>query len=97
MLGQSGVQLAPFLLVTQFSVDAHHRSRRSAAGKVDQVRRMMQFWSASGERVALIRPRDEGQIDDEVLRTLQRELDLEESLFGKLPKNRLGGHLIRRS
>jgi Na+/H+ antiporter len=31
------------------------------------------------EREALIRLRDEGQIDDEVLRTLQRELDLEES------------------
>ncbi len=31
------------------------------------------------EREALIRLRDEGQIDDEVLRTLQRELDFEES------------------
>jgi hypothetical protein len=31
------------------------------------------------EREALICLRDEGQIDDEVLRTLQRELDLEES------------------
>jgi Arc/MetJ family transcription regulator len=31
------------------------------------------------EREALIRLRDEGQIDDEVLRTLQREFDLEES------------------
>lgn len=31
------------------------------------------------EREALIRLRDEEQIDDEVLRTLQRELDLEES------------------
>jgi monovalent cation/hydrogen antiporter len=31
------------------------------------------------ERVALIRLRDEGRIDDEVMRTLQRELDLTES------------------
>jgi Na+/H+ antiporter len=31
------------------------------------------------EREALIRLRDEGQIDDEVMRRLQRELDLEES------------------
>jgi CPA1 family monovalent cation:H+ antiporter len=31
------------------------------------------------EREALIRLRDEGQIDDEVLRTLQRELDITES------------------
>ncbi len=31
------------------------------------------------ERTALIRMRDEGEIDDEVLRTLQRELDLTES------------------
>jgi CPA1 family monovalent cation:H+ antiporter len=31
------------------------------------------------ERAALMRLWDEGQIDDEVLRTLQRELDLEES------------------
>jgi Na+/H+ antiporter len=31
------------------------------------------------ERETLIRLRDEGQIDDEVLRTLQRELDIEES------------------
>jgi CPA1 family monovalent cation:H+ antiporter len=31
------------------------------------------------QRECLIRLQDEGQIDDEVLRTLQRELDLEES------------------
>jgi len=31
------------------------------------------------EREALIRLRNEGRIDDEVLRTLQRELDLAES------------------
>ena len=35
--------------------------------------------SADVEREALIRLRNEGQIDDEVLRTLQRELDIEES------------------
>ena len=40
----------------------------------------MRFWECCrSEREALIRLRDEGQIDDEVLRTLQRELDFEES------------------
>jgi monovalent cation/hydrogen antiporter len=47
---------------------------------VDQVRRSNAILAVlQAERVALIRLRDEGQIDDEVLRTLQRELDLEES------------------
>jgi Na+/H+ antiporter len=45
-----------------------HARRSDAILKVLQV-----------EREALIRLRDEKQIDDEVLRTLQRELDLEES------------------
>jgi len=49
-------------------------------GLVDQVRRSDAILTVlQAERVALIRLRDEGQIDDEVLRTLQRELDLEES------------------
>jgi Na+/H+ antiporter len=49
-------------------------------GQVDQVRRSDAILAVlQVERVALIRLRDEGQIDDEVLRTLQRELDLEES------------------
>jgi CPA1 family monovalent cation:H+ antiporter len=48
---------------------------------VDQVRRSGDAILAvlQAEREALIRLWDEGQIDDEVLRTLQRELDLEES------------------
>ena len=49
-------------------------------GLVDQVRRNDAILEVlQAERVALIRMWDEGQIDDEVLRTLQRELDLEES------------------
>jgi CPA1 family monovalent cation:H+ antiporter len=51
-----------------------------AQGMVDQVRRSDAILAVlQAERMALIRLRDEGQIDDEVLRTLQRELDLEES------------------
>jgi hypothetical protein len=46
-----------------------HEARRS-----DAILAVLQ-----AQREALIRLRDEGQIDDEVLRTLQRELDLEES------------------
>ena len=49
-------------------------------GLVDQARRSDAILAVlQAEREALIRLRDEGQIDDEVLRTLQRELDLEES------------------
>ena len=49
-------------------------------GLVDQARRSAAILEVlQAERVALIRLWDEGQIDDEVLRTLQRELDLEES------------------
>ena len=33
------------------------------------------------ERAAVIRLRDQGQIDDEVLREMERELDLEEQRF----------------
>src|SRR5271168_3919097 len=49
-------------------------------GLVDQTRRSDAILAVlKVEREALIRLWDEGQIDDEVLRTLQRELDLEES------------------
>ncbi len=49
-------------------------------GLVDQARRSAAILEVlQAERVALIRLWDEGRIDDEVLRTLQRELDLEES------------------
>lgn len=49
-------------------------------GLVDQARRSAAILEVlQAERVTLIRLWDEGQIDDEVLRTLQRELDLEES------------------
>jgi monovalent cation/hydrogen antiporter len=47
---------------------------------VDQARRSDAILEVlQAERAALFRLWDEGQIDDEVLRTLQRELDLEES------------------
>jgi len=53
---------------------------KRAQGLVDQARRNAAILAVlQVEREALIRLRDEGQIDDEVLRTLQRELDLEES------------------
>jgi monovalent cation/hydrogen antiporter len=53
---------------------------KRAQGLVDQARRSAAILAVlQVEREALIRLRDEGQIDDEVLRTLQRELDLEES------------------
>ncbi len=49
-------------------------------GLVDQARRSDAILAVlQVQREGLIRLRDEGQIDDEVLRTLQRELDLEES------------------
>ena len=49
-------------------------------GLVDQARRSDAILEVlQAERAALIRLWDERQIDDEVLRTLQRELDLEES------------------
>ena len=49
-------------------------------GLVDQARRSDAILEVlQAERAALIRLWDEGLIDDEVLRTLQRELDLEES------------------
>ena len=49
-------------------------------GLVDQTRRNEAILAALQiEREALIRLRNEGRIDDEVLRTLQRELDFTES------------------
>ena len=49
-------------------------------GLVDQAKRNDAILAVLQiEREALIRLRSEGQIDDDVLRTLQRELDLEES------------------
>jgi monovalent cation/hydrogen antiporter len=51
-----------------------------AQGLVDQARRSGAILAAlEVERVALIRLRNEGRIDDEVLRMLQRELDFAES------------------
>jgi monovalent cation/hydrogen antiporter len=51
-----------------------------AQGLVDQVRRSHAILAAlEVERQALIRLRNEERIDDEVLRTLQRELDFAES------------------
>jgi hypothetical protein len=49
-------------------------------GLVDRTRRSDAILAViQVEREALIRLRDKGQIDDEVMRTLQQELDLEES------------------
>ena len=49
-------------------------------GLVEQARRSAAILEVlQAERAALIRLWDEGQIDDEVLRTLQRGFDLEES------------------
>jgi CPA1 family monovalent cation:H+ antiporter len=49
-------------------------------GLVDHNRRSEAVLAAlQVEREALIRLRNEGRIDDEVLRTLQRELDFTES------------------
>jgi hypothetical protein len=53
-------------------------------GIVDQAKRNTAILGVLViEREALIRLRDEGQIDDGVLRTLQRELDIEESRVHK--------------
>jgi CPA1 family monovalent cation:H+ antiporter len=52
----------------------------SAQGLIDQSRRSDAILAAlQVEREVLIELRNEGRIDDEVLRTLQRELDLAES------------------
>ena len=37
--------------------------------------------AVQAERRAIIRLRDEGRISDDVLRTMERELDLEESRY----------------
>ena len=65
----------------QQQLDAMPAEReKRVQGLVDQARRSDAILEVlQAERVALIRLWDEGQIDDEVLRTLQRELDLEES------------------
>src|SRR6202789_1907869 len=66
---------------TQQSLDGSPVQREQRVQElVDQARRSDAILAVlQAEREALIRLRDEGQIDDEVLRTLQRELDLEES------------------
>src|SRR5271168_3488038 len=64
----------------QQRLDAMPAERERVEGLVDQARRSTAILEVLlAERVALIRLWDEGQIDDDVLRTLQRELDLEES------------------
>jgi CPA1 family monovalent cation:H+ antiporter len=51
-----------------------------AQGLIDQTRRSDAILAAlQVEREALLRLRNEGRIDDEVLRILQRELDFAES------------------
>jgi monovalent cation/hydrogen antiporter len=65
----------------QRRLDAMPAEREEPAqGLVDQARRSDAILAAlEVEREALIRLRNEGRIDDEVLRTLQRELDFAES------------------
>ena len=54
--------------------------QETSVGQVDGTRRReVMLQAMQVERTTLIRLRDEGEIDDEVLRTLQRELDLAES------------------
>jgi NhaP-type Na+/H+ or K+/H+ antiporter len=60
------------------AVPVHHQER--GEGVADYARQREETLAALRvERVALIRLRNEGQIDDEVVRTLERELDLAES------------------
>jgi NhaP-type Na+/H+ or K+/H+ antiporter len=64
----------------QQRLDAVPAERERVEGLVDQALRSTAILEVlHAERVALIRLWDEGQINDDVLRTLQRELDLEES------------------
>ena len=65
----------------QQMLDAMPAEREARAqGLVDQSRRSAAILDVlQAQRAALIRLWDDGRIDDEVLRTLQRELDLEES------------------
>jgi monovalent cation/hydrogen antiporter len=65
----------------QRRLDAMPAEREERAqGLVDQARRNEAILAAlQVEREAVIRLRNEGRIDDEVLRTLQRELDFAES------------------
>jgi len=65
----------------QQRLDAMPAEREARAqGLVDQARRSAAILDVlQTQRAALIRLWDDGRIDDEVLRTLQRELDLEES------------------
>ena len=62
-------------LATWESSDAHAREAPTVAYR--RVRREMM----GAERAALLRLRDDGEIDDEIVRDLQRELDLEEALL----------------
>jgi Na+/H+ antiporter len=65
----------------QQMLDAMPAEREARArGMVDQARRSAAILDVlQTQRAALLRLWDDGRIDDEVLRTLQRELDLEES------------------
>ena len=62
-------------LATWEASDAHAREAPTVAYR--RVRREMM----GAERAALLRLRDDGEIDDESVRALQRELDLEEALL----------------
>jgi NhaP-type Na+/H+ or K+/H+ antiporter len=79
--GDAGAIFDEALVLYQQRLDAVpvHRQER-VGGQTNYLRRREVLLGAlQVERVTLIRLRDEGRIDDEVLRTLQRELDLTES------------------
>jgi CPA1 family monovalent cation:H+ antiporter len=65
----------------QMRLNALPMSRHeTGVGQVDpSLRRQVMLEALQVERATLIRLRNDGQIDDEVMRTLQRELDLAES------------------
>ena len=86
LLSQTGdkeqaAMLGELMAVYQRRLDAMPLEReQQEQGLVDQTLRREAILSVlQAERETLLRLRDEGQIDDEVMRTLQRELDLEES------------------
>ncbi len=56
-----------------------HESAEVSLGGMDRKRREIAQGAVHAERRELIRLRDEGRIDDEVLRKLERELDLTEA------------------
>jgi monovalent cation/hydrogen antiporter len=78
---EQSAMLGELIASYQRRLDAMPAEREEQVkGLIDHNRRSEAVLAAlQVEREALIRLRNEGQIDDEVLRTLQRELDFTES------------------